>query len=106
MPSNLTSYLIIGLIAILSVLLVFTIIKSIIGPKVADRIVSVNMLSTIVIMILCAATVLFENESYLVDIPLVYVLISFVAVIVLSNVFINVNLRKKFKNTTEDKEAE
>ena len=105
MLDNYYHILLISLIALLSVLLIFAIIKSIIGPKVADRIVSVNMLSTIVIMILCAATVLFEKESYLADIPLVYVLISFVAVIVLSNVFINVNLRKKFKNT-KDKEAE
>ena len=45
-------YLFIGLIIILSILILLAIIKSIIGPKVADRIVSINMVSTMVLMIL------------------------------------------------------
>ena len=56
-------------------------------------------------MILCSLSVLFEGEGYLADIPIIYVLISFVATIVLSNVFINVNKRNKFKESIskEDK---
>ena len=50
------------------------------------------------VMLLCTLTVYFKNEGYLADVSIIYVLISFVAIIVLSNVFINVNMRKKFKD--------
>ena len=90
-------YLFIGLIIVLSVLILLAVIKSIIGPKVADRIVSVNMVSTMVLMILCVLTVWFKSEGYLSDVSLIYALISFVAIIVLANVFVNVNMRSKFK---------
>lgn len=99
------NYMYIGLCIILGILIVFAIIKSIIGPKVADRIVAVNMISTIVVMILCVLTVKYENEGYLSDISILYVMISFVSIIVLANVFINVNMRKKCKldNKEENK---
>lgn len=97
-------YLFIGLIIVLSVLILLAVIKSIIGPKVADRIVSVNMVSTMVLMILCVLTVWFKNEGYLADVSLIYVLISFVAIIVLANVFVNVNMRSKFKQEVKEEQ--
>ena len=97
-------YLFIGLIIILSILILLAIIKSIFGPKVADRIVSINMVSTMVLMILCTLTVWFINEGYLADVSLVYVLISFVAIIVLANVFVNVNMRSKFKQDVKEEQ--
>lgn len=97
-------YLFIGLIIVLSVLILLAVIKSIIGPKVADRIVSVNMVSTMVLMILCVLTVWFKSEGYLADVSLIYVLISFVAIIVLANVFVNVNMRSKFKQEVKEEQ--
>ena len=94
-------YLFISLIIILSILILLAIIKSIIGPKVADRIVSINMVSTMVLMILCTLTVWFINEGYLADVSLVYVLI---AIIVLANVFVNVNMRSKFKQDVKEEQ--
>ena len=96
------NYMYIGLCIILGILIIFAIIKSIIGPKVADRIVAVNMISTIVVMILCVLTVQYESEGYLSDIPILYVMISFVSIIVLANVFINVNMRKKCKDENKE----
>ena len=98
------NYLFTGLIVVLSILILLAIIKSIIGPKVADRIVSINMISTMVLMILCTLTVWFVNEGYLADVSLVYVLISFVAIIVLANVFVNVNMRRKFKQEVKEEQ--
>lgn len=97
-------YLYIGLMIILGILILLAVIKSIIGPKVADRIVSINMASTMVIMILCILTVWFKNEGYLADISMLYVLISFISIIVLANVFINVNMRKKFKDEVKEEQ--
>lgn len=101
MVDILYEYLFIGLIVVLAVLIVFAIIKSIVGPRIADRVVSVNMISTMTVMLLCTLTVYFKNEGYLADVSIIYVLISFVAIIVLSNVFINVNMRKKFKDDSK-----
>lgn len=101
MVDILYEYLFIGLIVALAVLIVFAIIKSIVGPRIADRVVSVNMISTMTVMLLCTLTVYFKNEGYLADVSIIYVLISFVAIIVLSNVFINVNMRKKFKDDSK-----
>ena len=96
------NYLFVGAIIVLGILIIPAIIKSIIGPTVAGRIVAVNMISTMIVMILCILTVYFTEESYLADISMLYVLISFVAVVVLAKVYINVNLRKKFRNKKEE----
>ena len=104
MVDILYEYLFIGLIVALAILIVFAIVKSIVGPRIADRIVSVNMISTMTVMLLCTLTVYFKNEGYLADVSIIYVLISFVAIIVLANVFINVNMRKKFKDDNKEEE--
>lgn len=64
------------------------IIKSIYGPRLTDRIVSVNMISTSVTSIIIILSVFLEH-SYLLDVSLIYVLVSFLSVVVLTNVFIN-----------------
>ncbi len=104
MSDTLYEYLLIGLCIILGILIIFAIVKSIIGPKIADRIVSINMLSTLVVMILCTLTVYFKTEGYLADVSIVYVLISCVSIFVFANVFINVNMRKKFAKDQEKEE--
>lgn len=102
MVDKLYDYLFIGLIIALAILIVFAIVKSIVGPRTADRVVSVNMISTMTVMLLCTLTVYYKNEGYLADVSIIYVLISFVAIVVLANVFINVNMRKKFKDTKKE----
>ena len=102
MLDKLYSYLFIGLCIALGILFIFAIFKSIKGPKVADRIVSINMLSTMVVMVLCTLTVMYPSQGYLADVSMLYVLISFVTVVVLANVFINVNMRKKFKEEQKE----
>ena len=69
-------------------------IRAIIGPRIADRIVSVNMMGTIV-MVMIAILALMQEEGYLVDICLIYAMISFLAVIVLTKVYMGVYIQKK-----------
>ena len=102
MVDILYDYLFVGLIVALSILILFAIIKSIVGPKIADRVVSVNIISTLTVMLLGTLTVYYKNEGYLADVSILYVLISFVAIIVLANVFINVNMRNKFKKSEKE----
>ena len=74
---------------VLAVLIVACLIRSVIGPRVTDRIVAVNSIGTMTIVIISALSVLLE-ESYLLDVCLIYAMISFVAVIVLTKIYTGV----------------
>ena len=78
----------------LAIMMVLCLIRAIIGPRVADRIVSVNMMGTMVMVIIGILALMLE-EGYLADICLIYAMISFLAVIVLTKVYMGVYLQKK-----------
>ena len=85
----------IAVVMILSILLFLCLIRAIIGPKIADRIVSVNMMGTITIVIIAVLTVLLD-EGYLADICIIYAMISFLAVVVLTMIYMGIyNTRKE-----------
>lgn len=81
-------------LAFLAVMLILCLVRAIIGPRVADRIVAVNMMGTMV-MVMIAILALMLQEGYLADICLIYAMISFLAVIVLTKVYMGVYLIKK-----------
>lgn len=83
-----------ALLIVLAVLVVLCLIRAIIGPRVADRIVAVNMMGTMVIVMI-AVLALMLGEGYLVDICIIYALISFLAVVVLTKVYMGVYLERK-----------
>lgn len=93
--------LFIGVIIILAILVVLCLIRAIIGPRIADRIVTVNMMGTMV-MVIIAILALMMNEGYLVDICIIYAMISFLAVIVISKVYMGVYNEKKLKGEQKD----
>lgn len=78
----------------LAIMLVLCLIRAIIGPKTADRIVATNMMGTM-IMVIIAVLALMLGEGYLADICLIYAMISFLAVIVLTKVYTGVYQQKK-----------
>ena len=80
--------IILGIIALLCLL------RAIIGPTPADRIVAINMLGTLT-MSMIAVLLVKLREGYLADICLIYALISFLAVIVLCKVYVGAYLAKK-----------
>ena len=67
-------------------LLLLCLIRAVIGPRIADRLVAVNMITTMVIVMIGILAVL-KGEGYLIDICLVYAMISFLAVVVLSRIY-------------------
>lgn len=99
--------LFIGALVFLAVMVILCLIRAIIGPRIADRIVAVNMMGTMV-MVMIAILVLFLEEGYLVDICLIYAMISFLSVVVLSKVYIGIYEEKRHKaeHPEEDAEAE
>lgn len=84
----------------LAIMVILCLVRAIIGPKVADRIVATNMMGTIVMVIIGILALMLE-EGYLADICLIYAMISFLAVIVLTKVYMGVYLEKKEKEEEE-----
>ena len=78
-----------GLLAFLAVMLLLCLIRAVIGPRIADRLVAVNMMGTMV-MVSIAILAVVKNQGYLVDICLIYALISFLAVVVLTRIYTGV----------------
>jgi len=83
-----------AVIMVLAGLIILSIIRSILGPGISDRIIAVNMIGTMVIMITAIFSVLL-NENYLVDVCLIYAMISFLGVVVLCKVYTGVYLQRK-----------
>ena len=96
MTENYFEGVLLGTMMVLAVLMLAAIIRSVRGPKVADRVIAVNMLGTITIVLIAVLSV-YLKESYLVDVCLIYAMISFLAVIILTKVYMGVYLAKKQK---------
>ena len=84
-------------LVVLVVCMIFSFFRSIIGPKIADRIVAVNMIGTQVILIICTLAVLF-HEGGLIDVAIIYALFSFLAVVLFTRVYIGAYNEKQFKD--------
>lgn len=84
----------IGSLTVMGILLVLCLIRAVRGPRVADRVVAVNMMGTMT-MVMIAILALLLDEGYLVDICIIYAMISFLAVVVLTKVYIGIYLEKK-----------
>lgn len=93
------------ILIILALLAVFCLIRAVLGPSVSDRLVAVNMLGTIVMVIIAILALLME-EDYLVDICLIYAMISFLAVVVLTKVYTGVYLEEKARKKQKNREKE
>lgn len=95
------SYAYIGILIFLSLVLFALLIRAIKGPRVADRIVAVNMMGTMV-MVMIAVLSLLLRENYLMDICLIYAMISFLAVVVITKVYMGIYLERKNKQKGHD----
>ena len=83
------SVLFYGILSVLAVMLVLCLIRAVKGPRIADRLVAVNMMGTMV-MVMIALLAVVKNQGYLIDICLIYAMISFLAVVVLTRIYTGV----------------
>lgn len=81
-----TEYLMLLAMIVLAVALLFCLFRAILGPRFTDRLIAVNLIGTKVIILICVVA-LYIHESYVIDVALIYALISFLAVVVLTNVY-------------------
>ena len=83
-------------------LLTVTLIRAIIGPRITDRVLSINMIGTMVICCIAVLSVMLK-ESYLVDVALIYAMISFVSVLILITIYLpDRKLRGRFSEESEE----
>ena len=91
------------ILIILAIMLIACLVRAIIGPRIADRLVAVNMMATMIMCIIVILGVILE-EGYLADIALIYAMISFLAVVVLTKVYTGVYLERKAKQEKKEEE--
>lgn len=91
-----------GVLIILALLLLLCLIRAVAGPRIADRIVAANMMGTIVIVTI-AILALMLGEGYLADICIIYAMISFLAVIVLTKVYMGAYRQEKEREEREER---
>ena len=85
-----------------AVLLLAMLIRAIAGPRITDRILSINMIGT---MVICCIAILSRllDETYLVDVALIYAMISFISVLILAMIYIpNRQSRGKYAKDVRD----
>lgn len=88
-------------LVILSALTLLCLLKAILGPRIADRVVAINMICTLTLCMICILGVML-GEGYLADVALIYALLSFLAVVVLCKVYIGVALEKRDRQKSKE----
>jgi len=93
------------MLCVLAILIFFVFIKAVIGPGVSDRLIAVNLIGSIVIIMLAILSVILK-ENYILDICIIYAMISFLAVIVLCKIYMGIYLDKKEKEKKDKEKKE
>lgn len=97
-------YIYITILLILAVMLFACLARAIKGPRISDRLVSVNMMGTMVMVMIVVLSLLLK-EGFLVDICLIYAMVSFLAVVVISKVYIGVYTESYLRSHKQEKES-
>lgn len=93
-----TAYQILYLVIIIGFALCICgcLLRAIIGPKTMDRIVAVNMIGTMSVIIIAVIS-LYLGEDFLLDVDLIYAMLSFLAVVVLTKVYMGVHKEEEIR---------
>lgn len=81
--------------AILSISIIAIFLRAIVGPRVTDRIICINMIGTKIIIFICMIAA-FLMEDFLIDVALVYALINFISMVVLTYAYEYAHEKKAF----------
>lgn len=103
MLESLRQFVLVVSLIVLALCLALCFLRTLIGPRIADRFVAVNMIGTQIIIIICILSV-YSMESGLVDMAIIYAMFSFLAVVLFTRLYIGVYNEKNMKKE-EDKNA-
>ncbi len=91
-------------LVVIGLLLMMCLIRAIRGPRIADRIVAVNMMGTLIVITICVLAFLM-GEGYLVDVAIIYTMLSFLAVVLLTKVYMGIYRQKRREEKEDEKHA-
>ena len=94
-----TGILILAVI-IISINMVFCLLRAVLGPRFSDRLIAVNMIGTKTVLMIALLIRVF-HEDYLVDICLIYALISFLSFVVLTRLLEDRMVRDRMRESAE-----
>ncbi len=91
-------------LVVVGVLILACLARAIRGPRIADRVIAANMIGTLVVITIFILSFMM-NEGYLIDIAMIYTLMSFLAVVLLTKVYMGI-YREKHRREMLRKEGE
>lgn len=90
-------YLFWGVLTVLALCVIAVLIYILKAHLTVDRIIGINLIGTLVVIVICMLTYLL-GEDYLADIAIIYVVMSFIAVMMLCRIYIDLyDCRRKEK---------
>lgn len=90
-----------GVLIVLGLSLFSSLFRCIRGPRVADRILAVSMAGTQTVLIVAVLAVM-KREAYLADVALVYAMLSALAVVLLTKIYLGIHRERKKTGKGED----
>jgi len=93
-----------GALVIIGLLLLACLVRAIRGPRIADRVIAVNMMGTLIVIVICILSFMMD-EGYLTDIAMIYTMLSFLAVVLLTKVYMGVYREKRRQQEEGQKNA-
>ena len=83
-----------GALIVIGILLLLCLVRVIRGPRTADRVIAVNMVGTLTVILIAILAFLLD-EGYLTDVAMIYTLLSFLAVVLLTKIYMGVSIAKR-----------
>ena len=90
-----------GAMIVLGLCLFVCLYRAVLGPNVADRVIATNMIGTVTIMMIILLALLLD-QGYLMDIALIYAMLSFLAVVLLCRIYIGLHRARKERGDKKD----
>ena len=91
-------------LVVIGLLILACLVRAIRGPRIADRVIAANMIGTLVVITICILSFVM-NEGYLIDIAMIYTMLSFLAVVLLTKVYMGI-YREKHRQEMEKEGAQ
>ena len=92
--SNAYELLYTAALVVIGLLVIACLVRAVRGPRIADRVIAANMIGTLVVITICILSFVM-NEGYLVDIAMIYTMLSFLAVVLLTKVYMGIYREKR-----------
>lgn len=90
-----------GAMIVLGICLFICLWRAVRGPNVADRVIATNMICTVTIMMIVLLSLIL-NQGYLMDVALIYAMLSFLAVVLLCRIYIGLHRAEKKRKEKEN----